>query len=116
MLSPKLNKYNNFIRLNKEDKNDRWKPEIQKMIDNETPKFEQLIMIACGISKYGLSSIIFCSGTQNNFSYKQFLLFMKKDIEKIKKDNNIKEYFISNRTMQLCHVYQESKSALDILL
>ena len=46
-------------------------------------------MIAGGISKYGLSSLIFCSGTQNNFSYKQFLLFMKKDIEKIKEENNL---------------------------
>ena len=47
-------------------------------------------MIAGGNSKYGLSSLIFYSGTQNNFSYKQFLLFMKKDIEKIKKDYNLK--------------------------
>ena len=115
VLFPKLNKQNNFIRLNKEDKKDRWKPEIQKMIANETPKFEQSIMIAGGISKYGLSSIIFCSGTQNNFSYKQFLLFMKKDIEKIKKDNNLKEPFYFQQDNAACHVSQESKLALDIL-
>ena len=63
VLFPKLNKQNNFIRYNKENRDNRWKPEIQEIRANETPKFEQSIMIAGGISKYGLSSLIFCSGT-----------------------------------------------------
>ena len=115
VLFPKLNKQNNFVRLNKEDKKNRWRPEIQKMRINETPKFEHSIMIAGGISKYGLSSLIFCSGTQNNFSYKQFLIFMKKDIEKIKKEHKLKDNFYFQQDNAACHVSRESKSVIDIL-
>ena len=61
-------------------------------------------MIAGGISKYGLSSLIFCSGTQNNFSYKQFLIFMKKDIEKIKNDNKLTNNFYFLEDNDACHV------------
>ena len=31
---------------------------------------------------------MFCSGTMNNFSYKQFLLFLKKDMDKLKENFN----------------------------
>ena len=115
VLYPKLNKQNNFVRFNKENRENRWKPEIQNIRANETPKFEQSIMIAGGISCYGLSSLIFCSGTQNNFSYKQFLVFMKKDIEKIKNEHNLKEKFYFQQDNAACHVSQESKSLIDIL-
>ena len=114
VLFPKLNKQNNFVRFSKENKENRWKPEIQEKMSNETPKFEQSIMIAGGISKYGLSSLIFCSGTQNNFSYKQFLLFMKKDIEKIKEENNLTHLYFQQDNAA-CHVSQESKSAIEVL-
>ena len=30
-------------------------------------------MVAGGISKVGLSNLVFCSGTMNNFAYKQFV-------------------------------------------
>ena len=63
VLFPKLNKQNNYIRYNKENRKSRWKPEIQNIRENETPKYEQSVMIAGGISKYGLSSLVFCSGT-----------------------------------------------------
>ena len=55
--------------------------EIQKKRENETAKFEQSIMIAGGVCKYGLSNLVFCSGIQNNYSYKQFLLYMKNEME-----------------------------------
>ena len=45
-------------------------------------------------SKYGLSHLVFCSITQNNFSYKQFLLFIKEDMDKIKEDNKLKKNFL----------------------
>ena len=70
VLFPKLNKQNNFVRFSKENKENRWKPEIQKLSSNKTPKFEQSIMIAGVIIKFVLTTIISCSGTQNNFSYK----------------------------------------------
>ena len=115
VLYPKLNKQNNFIRNDKQEREKRWLPEIQKKRENETPKFEKSIMIAGGVCKYGLSNLVFCSGTQNNFSYKQFLLFMKNDMEQIEKDNNLKEKLIFQQDNAACHTSKDSKAAIDIL-
>ena len=115
VLYPKLNKQNNVIRFNKEDRKERWKPEIEQRRENATPKFEQSIMIAGGICKYGLSNLIFCSGTQNNFSYKQFLLFMKEDMEKIQKENHLEEPLIFQQDNAACHTSFDSKSIIEIL-
>ena len=115
VLYPKLNKQNNVIRFNKEDRKQRWKPEIEQRRENATPKFEQSIMIAGGICKYGLSNLIFCSGNQNNFSYKQFLLFMKEDMEKIQKENNLQDPLIFQQDNAACHTSYDSKSIIEIL-
>lgn len=56
-------------------------------------------MVAGGISKYGLSNLVFCSGTQNNFSYKQFLIFLKDDMDKIKKIIIKTMIYYSNKIM-----------------
>ena len=72
-------------------------------------------MIAGGICKYGLSNLVFCIATQNNFSYKQFLLFMKDDMEKFKKDNNLNENLIIQQDNATCHTSRESKAAIEIL-
>ena len=115
VLVPKLNRQNNYIRYSKEDRKTLWNPNTQEKRENETPKFEQSIMIAGGICKYGLSNLVFCSGSQNNFSYKQFLLFMKNDMEKIKEDNNLKEDLIFQQDNAACHTSRESKYAIEIL-
>jgi len=115
VLFPKLNKQNNVIRFNKEDRKERWKPEIEQRRENATPKFEQSIMIAGGVCKYGLSNLIFCSGTQNNFSYKQFLLFMKEDMEKIQKENDLKEPLIFQQDNAACHTSFDPRSIIEIL-
>lgn len=115
VLYQKLNTHNNFIRYDKDERKNRWIQKIQKKRANETPKFEKSVMIDGGICKYGLSSLVFCSGTQNNFSYKQFLLFMKDDIEKIKKDNNLNENLIFQQDNAACHTSRESKAAIEIL-
>lgn len=52
VLRPKLNKQNNFIRYSKEERINRWNPEIQKKRANETQKFKQSLMITGGICKY----------------------------------------------------------------
>ena len=72
-------------------------------------------MIAGGICKYGLTSLIFCSGTQNNYSYKQFLLFMKQDMEKIKNDNDLSENLIFQQDNAACHTSRQSKAAIEVL-
>ena len=115
VLYPKLNSHNNFIRYDKEERENRWNPDIQKKRANETPKFEKSIMIAGGICKYGLSNLVFCSGTQNNFSYKQFLLFMKNDMEKMEKEHNLNEKLIFQQDNAACHTSRESRAAIDIL-
>ena len=50
------------------------------------PKFEVNLMIDGGITGYGLSNLVFCSWTMNNFSCKQFLLFLKEDMSQINKE------------------------------
>ena len=115
VLVPKLNKQNNYIRYSKEERKKLWNPNTQIKRENETPKFEQSIMIAGGICKYGLSNLVFCSGTQNNFSYKQFLLFMKKDMEKIKEDNDLNDNLIFQQDNAACHTSKESRYAIEIL-
>ena len=115
ILFPKLNKQNNMIRYSKEERKNRWKPDIQNKGENSSPKFEQSIMIAGGISKYGLTNLVFCSGTQNNFSYRQFFLFIKKDMEKIDKENNLNTPLIFQQDNAACHTSYDSKSTIEIL-
>ena len=69
-------------------------------------------MIAGGICKYGLSNFVFWSGIQNNYSYKQFLLFMKHDTEKIKKVNNLKENLIFQQDNAAFHTSRELKCVI----
>ena len=104
-----------MIRYSKEERKNRWKPDIQNKGENSSPKFEQSIMIAGGISKYGLTNPVFCSGTQNNFSYRQFLLFIKKDMEKIEKENNLNTPLIFQQDNAACHISYDSKSTIGIL-
>ena len=73
-------------------------------------------MINGGICIYGLSNLIFCSGTQNNFSYKQFLLFMKEDMDKIQKEYNLKELLIFQQCNTDFLSSYDSKSIIEILI
>ena len=72
-------------------------------------------MIAGGICKYGLSNLVFCSGIQNNFSYKQFLLFMKNDKIKIRDENKLENNLIFQQDNAACHTSKDSKYAIEIL-
>ena len=47
-----------------------------KKFREESTIFTFCLNIIC---KLGLYNLVFCSGTMNNFSYKQFLLFIKND-------------------------------------
>ena len=83
ILYPKRNPEINVIRLNSEDKKNIHSFEVNKKRTFFKTKFEISIMVAGGISRYGLSNLVFCSRAMNNFNYKQFLLFLKKDMEEI---------------------------------
>ena len=86
---PRINPKINIIRLNDFDKKNIHSYEVNKKRSFLRPKFEVSVMVAGGITKYGLTNLVFCSGTINNFSYKQFLLFLKQDMEFIKKKYNL---------------------------
>ena len=58
-----------------------------KKINRETKKFESSIIVAGGISYYGLRDLILLKGTMKEFSYSQALEYYKESYEKLKKQN-----------------------------
>ena len=65
-------------------------------------------MVTGGITKYGLSNLVFCSGTMNNFAYKQFLLFLKKNMDNIKAKFNLEQDLLFQQDNASCHKSRES--------
>ena len=72
VLYPKVNPQINVIKLSVKEKKNLNTFVVNKKRTFYRTKVEISLMIASGISKYGLSYFVFCSGTKNNFSYKQF--------------------------------------------
>ena len=72
-------------------------------------------MVAGGISKYGLSNLVFQSGIQNNFSYKQFLIFLKDDMDRIKKYNNLDNDLLFQQDNASCHKSRESMETIEVI-
>ena len=58
-----------------------------KMINRETKKFEPSIIVAGGVSFYGLSDLILLKGTMQEFSYAQTLEYYKDNFENFRKIN-----------------------------
>ena len=50
-------------------------PEVYDLINRSLKKFEPSIMVAGGISIFGLTNIIFVEGTMNDFTYGQAIIF-----------------------------------------
>lgn len=61
---------------------------IYELISRQERKFEPSIIIAGGISSYGLSHLLLLDGTLNEFAYGQALLYFKEDIEQLEKKYN----------------------------
>ena len=57
------------------------------MINRETKKFEPSIIVAGGVSYYGLSDLILLKGTMQEFSYAQALEYYKDNYENFKNIN-----------------------------
>ena len=72
-------------------------------------------MVAGGITKYGLTNLVFCSGTMNNFSYKQFLLFLKQDMDNIEKKHQLKKKLIFQQDNVSCHKSKDSLEAIEVI-
>ena len=109
--NPKIN----IIRLNEEDKKNIHSSEVNEKRTFNLPKFEISIMVAGGISKYGLSNLIFCSGTMNKFSYKQFLLFLKKDMDNLKEKFSLNNDLIFQQDNPSCHKSKETLEAIEVI-
>ena len=114
ILFSKVNPKINVIRLSDKDKVNIHSFEVNKKRAFLRLKFEIGLMVAGGICKVGLSNLVFCSGTMNNFSYKQFLLFLNQDMEQLKK-----KYKLSKNLLQQdkasCHKSRESLEAIEVL-
>jgi len=115
ILFPKINPKINIIRFNENDKKNIHSYEVNKKRSFFRPKFEVGIMIAGGISRYGLSNLVFCSGTMNNFAYKQFLLFIKQDMEEMKKKNKLNSNLLFQQDNASCHKSRETLEALEVI-
>jgi len=86
---------NDSIRLDPEMQEElkNGRKEVYNLINREKRKFEKSLMIAGGISYYGLSHLIFLEGTMNDFAYGQALLFFKDDIDAIRDKYGVKLIF-----------------------
>ena len=115
ILYPKINPKINVIRLSDSDKANIHSFDVNKKRTFLRPKFEVSIMVAGGICKAGLSNLVFCSGTMNNFSYKQFLIFLKQDMEQLKLKNNLPKDLLFQKDNASCHKSQESLEAIKVL-
>ena len=85
--------------------------DVYDLINRPTRKFEPSIMVAGGISYYGLSKIILVEGTMNNFAYGQPLIFYNEDIEDINRKNRI--HLIIEQDGASCHRSKANTNLLD---
>ena len=79
------------------------------------PKFEVILMIAGGIYKAGLSNLVFFSGIMNDFSYKQFLLFIQKVMEEINNKYGLKKDLLFQQNNASCFKCRDSLEAIQVL-
>ena len=83
-----------------------------KLINRETKKFEPSIIVAGGVSYYGLSDLILLKGTMQEFSYSQALEYYKDNYENFQKQN--KNMFFEQEGPP--HIHQKTiKALLEIL-
>ena len=81
-----------------------------KKINRETKKHEPSIIIAGGVSFYGLSDLILLNGTMTDFAYAQTLEFYKEKYEDFKKQN---ENLYFEQDGASCHTSKKIKALLE---
>ena len=101
------------IRLSSKIKNKikNGEEEGYKKINRETKKYEASIIVAGGVSFYGLSDLILLEGTMRDFSYAQAIEFYKENYEEFKKNENW--YFEQDGAS--CHTSKKIKLLLENL-
>ena len=83
-----------------------------KMINRETKKFEPSIIVAGGVSYYGLSDLILLKGTMQEFSYAQALEYYKDNYENFK---NINKNIFFEQDGASSHISKKIKKLLEEL-
>ena len=81
-------------------------------MERDREKFPKSIMLAGGISYYGLSDLMVVEGTLNEFAYAQAILLYKKNIEELKKIN---KNIIFEQDGATCHTSKANKKLLDLI-
>ena len=105
---------NEKIRLSQEntEKLKKGDPEAFELINKEADKFPKKILIAGGISYYGLSNLIIVEGTMTDFSYGQTLLYYKENMDEFKKKN---KNIIFEKERASTHTSKTNKKLLNTL-
>lgn len=81
-------------------------------INRETKKYEPSIILAGGVSFYGLSDLILLKGTMTEFSYAQALEYYKENYNGFKQEN---ESLYFEQDGDSCHTSRKVKILLDKL-
>ena len=81
-------------------------------INRETKKYEPSIILAGGVSFYGLSDLILLKGTMTEFSYSQALEYYKENYDEYTKDN---EALYFEQDGASCHTSKKMKILLNEL-
>ena len=89
------------------------KRDIYTLLNRPQHKFEQSLIIAGGISYYGLTKLIIVDGTMNNFAYGQTLLFYEEDMKNIKEKYG--KILILEQDGATAHTCKSSKNLLEKL-
>ena len=102
------------IRLSKENskKLKKGDPEVLKLMERKEEKFPKSLMLAGGISYYGLSDLIIVEGTMTEFAYGQAILLYKKNMEEFKKIN---KNIIFEQDGATCHTSKANQKLLNIV-
>ena len=108
------NTSNESIRVSSRIKNKIKKGDKEEYnkINRETKKYEPSIILAGGVSFYGLSDLILLKGTMTEFSYSQALEYYKENYDEYTKDN---EALYFEQDGASCHTSKKMKILLNEL-
>ena len=80
-------------------------------MEREEEKFPKSIMLAGGISYYGLSDLMIVEGTMTEFAYSQAILLYKKNMEEFKKKN---KNIIFEQDGATCHTSKANQKIIKL--
>ena len=86
---------------------------VYNLINRQQKKFEKSLVIAGGISFYGVGKLVFLDGTMNDFAYGQTLMFYKDDIDSIREKYN--KILIIEQDGATCHKSKRNTKLLNSL-